>query len=417
MLDAVDAQKTRRALAAYEVFRSEEEPDGALLARIAALILEQAAQSSEGRLRDAALGQLTLAGTAGSASLRTISELHGHDVARAKALSALARAGDDGARDALRALLGHAEPEVDALAVRVLDVREGAAALREALQSPRGVVRAAAAEALRGAAPDPAVRALLADAARVDPEPRVRAAAVRALGAFGSQAADALRERLTDADPMVRTAAVASLVSADRTAARLALTPLFGLAPSSAGLEAARLLARREPDDERATVDARAYLLRALETADATLRASAALALASLPTDPTLGDALLRAMEHDADPSVRLLLAGALARPGSALDEHGATARAEVVLTALLTAIGMLRVQAAATLASLGDAAGARALRAELSSTEVAVRRVAARALARDARSPDAARSALRDPDPTVRIAAAGGILAAHAAR
>jgi hypothetical protein len=42
------------------------------------------------------------------------------------------------------------------------------------------------------------------------------------------------------------------------------------------------------------------------------------------------------------------------------------------------------------------------------------VRRVAARALARDAREPDAARVALRDEDQSVRLSAAGGILAAQ---
>jgi HEAT repeat protein len=50
---------------------------------------------------------------------------------------------------------------------------------------------------------------------------------------------------------------------------------------------------------------------------------------------------------------------------------------------------------------------------AALADPDALARRVAARALAREARAPHRARSALRDPDPLVRIAAAGGILAA----
>jgi HEAT repeat protein len=417
VLAAIDARKTKRALVAYEVFRREEEPDGALLARIAALMLEQAAQSSDARLRDAALSQLVLAGTAGRDGLRAISELRGHEQARATALVALARSGDDDAREALRGMLGDDDPDVHAAAVRVLDVQAQRAALREALADTRSVVRAAAADALRGAAPDAAVRVLLAETARLDPEPRVRVFAVRALGAFGPAAVEPLRERLSDADASVRTAAVAALVEADRTAARLALVPLFGLGPSTAGIDAARFLARPSADDARATVDARAYLLRTLELGDAMLRGSAALVLASLPSDPSLDETLLRVLEHDADPNVRLQLASALARPTPAEGPRDTAVHARALLVGLLPAGGMVGAQAAATLAAAGEVQGARALRALLSDADPAIRRVAARALARDALSPDAARRALRDRDPTVRIAAAGGILAAHAQR
>jgi HEAT repeat protein len=417
VLAAIDARKTKRALVAYEVFRREEEPDGALLARIAALMLEQAAQSSDARLRDAALSQLVLAGTAGYDSLRVISELRGHDRARAEALAALARSGDDDAREALRGMLGNADPDIHAAAVHALDVHAQRAVLREALADTRSVVRAAAADALRGAAPDASVRLLLAETARLDPEPRVRVFAVRALGAFGPAAIEPLRERLSDPDASVRTAAVAAFVEADRTAARLALVPLFGLGPSTAGIDAARFLARQDADDARATVDARAYLLRTLELGDALLRGSAALALASLPADPSLDETLLRVMEHDPDPNVRLQLASALARSAPGDGARDTALHARTLLAALLPAGGMVGVQAAVTLAAAGDVRGARALRALLTDPDPAIRRVAARALARDALSPDAARRALRDSDPTVGIAAAGGILAAHARR
>ena len=416
VLDAVDARQSTQALRAYEIFRREEEPDGALLARVAALMLEDAALGDETRLRDAALSQLALAGTAGEASLQMISRKPGHDVARAKSLAILAQRGDADARRSLRGMVGHEDAEVQAAAVRVLDPHESAPALRDALASPRGVVRAAAADALRGAAPDDAVRTALSETARVDPEPRVRAAAVRALGAFGSSAVEAVRERLTDADVSVRAAAVSALVSADRTAARLALMPLLALAPSGAGIDAARFLARGTAEDARGIVDARAYLLRALEETDAALRVAAAIALLSMPGDPTLTSTLARTMEHDADANVRLLLACALVRPGGESGSSGEV-RAKATLRALLEAGGMVGIQAAATLASMEDDVGARALRAHLSDPVVAIRRVAARALAREGAAPDLARVALRDADASVRIAAAGGILAAEAAR
>lgn len=415
VLGAIDARAATKALAAYEVFRREEEPDGALLARIAALMLEQAALGDDARLRDAALGQLALAGTAGEDSLRSIAASRGHDVARAKALATLAGRGDDGSRDTLRTMFGSEDPDVHAAAVRVLDVHDRADALRDALASPHATVRAAAAEALRAAAPDAAIRRALAEVARVDPEPRVRAAAVRALGKFGSSAVDTLRERLSDADAGVRTAAVASLVAADRTAARLTLAPLLALPPSGAGIETARFLALGGEGDLRATVDARAYLLRTLETGDATLRVSAALALLSLPGDPTIAATLAQRMKDDTEPSVRLLLASTLLRPGDAAETRATAARALQVLAALLAAGGMVGIQAAVTLASSGDAAAIRALREGLSNVDVAIRRTAARGLAREALLPDAARRALRDADAGVRIAAAGGILAAHA--
>ena len=414
VLDAIDARRSAVALAAYERFRGEEEPDGALLARVAALILEEAALGDDVRLRDAALSQLTLAGTASTATLERLAEVRGHDVVRARALAALAQRGDDGARDALRAMFGHADADVNAAAVRVLDAQTRRADLLQALTSPQALVRAAAADALRAAAPDADVRLALAQTARADADTRVRAAAARALGAFGASAAEALRERLADPDPSVRSAAIGALVTADRTAARLALTPLLALAPNSAGIEAARFLARETGGDTRATVDARAYLLRALESSEASLRVSAAISLVSLPQDPTLSATLRRVMVSDSDVSVRLLLATTLARSSGA--DAAAATEARTTLTAILRDGAMPGVQAAAALAALGDAAAIRALSTQLTDADPAIRRVAARALARDALRPDAARRALGDADATVRIAAAGGILSAHAA-
>lgn len=77
----------------------------------------------------------------------------------------------------------------------------------------------------------------------------------------------------------------------------------------------------------------------------------------------------------------------------------------------------MARVQAAALLAEDGDAEARAVLSDVLASDAPSIlRRTAARALARDARMPDAARRAMADDDPLVRIHAAGGILAAAVA-
>ena len=136
-----------------------------------------------------------------------------------------------------------------------------------------------------------------------------------------------------------------------------------------------------------------------------------------VPLSPVMSTVLrlsvTRVMVSDSDVSVRLLLASTLARPGN--ETAGAT-EARTTLTAILGEGGMPGVQAAAALAALGDAAAIRALSTKLTDADPAIRRVAARSLARDALRPDAARRALADADATVRIAAAGGILSAHAA-
>ena len=105
--------------------------------------------------------------------------------------------------------------------------------------------------------------------------------------------------------------------------------------------------------------------------------------------------------------SVRLGMARAL------LGHEGAEEEARETLRALMEGEGMAAVQAAALLAKEGEDAALTRLEAALEAESALLRRVAARALARDAERPDAARPALRDEDPTVRIHAAGGILAA----
>ncbi|MEZ4251987.1 MAG: hypothetical protein R3B99_27555 [Polyangiales bacterium] len=93
--------------------------------------------------------------------------------------------------------------------------------------------------------------------------------------------------------------------------------------------------------------------------------------------------------------------------------DDDATHPARDVLHDLLEERDMPGVQAAALLAERDDAAGVAALEATLGSDDPLLRGVAARALARGAHLPDAVLPALRDPEPLVRIQAAGGVLAA----
>jgi HEAT repeat protein len=407
------------ALEAYEAVRRTDGADADLLARVAVLLLEREVRGDDPARRRAALLQLALAGTRGEPVLTRLSREPGRGPARLGALKVLARRGREQARLALRALADDDDLEVVAASVLGMDPALDRARLLTLLSSTHAGVRAAAAGALAPAADEPAVARALAEAARVDPEPSVRAAAVRALGRGGDRAVDALRERLGDADSRVRLAAVGALVQADRDRARLLLGSLLEVAPSPAGIEAARWLAQDAPradaEASAAAVPSRAaaarlFLRRALFADDPSLRSQAGVALAGLPADAEAPVGAIReALAREADPDVRLSLARALAR-------HDAAAAA-AAFEGLLGAEGMPRVQAAAQLAARGHEA-ARALLAEVLRSDAAVvlRRTAARALAREAMAPDAVREALRDDEALVRIYAAGGILAAAAA-
>jgi HEAT repeat protein len=189
--------------------------------------------------------------------------------------------------------------------------------------------------------------------------------------------------------------------------------------PSPAGIEAARVLARKgqsEDDSQGAAkaaslqpglVDARAYLRGALLSGAPRVRSQAAIAVTSLSPDPSLTGALLEALQQERNPEVRLQLARALGRR----DDGKRAARK--ALEKLLEGDGMPAVQAASMLAKKDHDGALDRLRQALSATPSLLRRTAARAMARDARRPDAVREALEDDDPFVRIYAAGGILVA----
>ncbi len=413
--DAVGRRDVPAALAAYDRFREVDGTDLALLGEIAALVLEAEALSGEPRRRDAALTQLRLAGNAGLPTLRRLADAEGDALLRARALEALTRRGDRQARAFLYALLDNEDPEVVATAIPSIDAEEEIPRLLAYLRDTDPGVRRAAALSLSSASESLQALDALAETSRVDPEPRVRAAAARALGSFGGAAAPFLRERLGDADARVRFAAVGALLRADRSRAAELLAPFLATPPSRAGIEAARLIAlgaddgddSNDGDARRREDDARLYLLGALEVDDPSLRAQAAVALASLPADDATDRRLARALAEEAEAPVKLGLARALLRGA------GHDGQAQAALLELLAGEGMAAVQAAALLSKDGREEALRRLERALAGDDALLRRVAARALGAEAHRPDEVRALLHDEDPMVRIYAAGGILAA----
>jgi len=405
-MTAVETGDPSSSVRAYEQYREAEGPDPGLLSHVAALILERAAQDDDEALRKAAFAQLRLAGSKARGALERLSEKPNLRT-RAHAFELLALLGDRGAKQALRGWLEEEDPEVVRAAVVSLDAQRDTVRLLALCRHTASAVREAAARRLTGAAPDEQVRASLAEIARVDPAPAVRSQAVRTLGLFGSRAAPAIRERLSDSESRVRMAAVRALVAADRELALVALTPLLEIAPSPEGIEAARSLAQQGQDGPaRGALLASAYLKRALDSQQASHRAQAGVALGTLAPDPALDRVLLQALENEVEAQVRLSLANAMQKRPATRDP------ALLALRALLQGEGMPALQAAVTLAREGDDAALRKLLRAMRRGEPHERRVAARTIARDARRPDLARSALRDEDPLVRIHAAGAIVA-----
>ncbi|MDW8361550.1 MAG: HEAT repeat domain-containing protein [Myxococcales bacterium] len=429
----LEAGDVRGALEQYDrIRRTEGEPDPWLLGQIAAHVLEREALGDDREGRDAAFAELAMAGRLGIESAQRIAERDDRPVAQARALELLVRyeqrlsiaaptawsigralrrvfsPGHDDARERLRAHLRSDDPERFAAAILSLDPVDDEGRLRELLLHRSMDVRLRAAEQLRGAAPSTEARLALTEASRVDPEPAVRAAAVRALGAFGETAFESLRDRLTDPHPSVRLAVVGALFESGGVRAAAVVADLLEAGPSHAGVEAARRLARHG----REATAARAYLLGALHAAEPTVRAQAAVALSTLPDRAAVETRLLDALSRETETTVRLQIAATLLRSA----RREARREAREALRAIAEAGGPPSVRAHALLAAAGRRASIRALARLLRDEDVARRRQAAGALTREARRAETARAALVDPDRLVRIRAAGGILfLAHA--
>lgn len=409
VVDAVEARDLPVSLEAYERFRATEGADIALLAEVAGLLLELEALSNDASRRDAALLQLELAGNAGLPVLRRVGRSEGVTRSRARALAALVKRADPEARAFLYGLLDADDPEIVAHAVAALRDDEEPRLLSLLTHASPAVRRQAA---LGLASRHDSMDALdaLVETARVDPDPRVRETACRALGAFGAAAVERLRERLGDPEASVRRTVVRALVRADRAAAIPIVAPLLGLPPSSTTVEAARALAAVGHDEARdeTSESALQWLVSVLTHEDPGLRSAAAVALVAVAPSGAPLDAVRTALAHEEDRVVRLGLARTLI--SSDLDTSHP---ARDALIQLLEGDDMPAVQAAAILAERGDPAGVAALETTLTRSDPLLRGVAARTLARGALLPNAVLPALRDPEPLVRIQAAGGLLAA----
>ncbi len=424
VVSAVHAQDTRGALRAYEDLRESDGSDTELLRAVAALVLRQAAEHPERAVRRAALAQLQQARELGRDVLTELARDAALASVRAEALGALVALGDASRADELRALLDHADNEVRATAVAALDPadRGDRDALLTLLADPGEAVRRAAAVALREASPDTAVQAGLAERARVDPSSHVRIAALGALARQGEAAFSALRGRLQDADASVRMSALSALMRADPVRGAAVLRSYLATPFGRESVEAARLLAQASQaraGDGFVDREALHFLAGALRAPDENQRAQAAVAFSGLTQlfarDPQSAHelTLLERLRDEEVRRTRLMIALALLR--SPRSEGAARA----VLRALMEGEDMPALMAAVALSRLAprepqedtQEAAHDYLRASLNDARPTHRRVAAPALARDAGDPDAARRALADEDPWVRVAAAGALL------
>jgi HEAT repeat protein len=291
-------------------------------------------------------------------------------------------------------MLKSADPEARAIAVAGIAKKVGVRAaddLRPMATDADPRVRRAVVGALVafGEARDTELLAELA----ADPDADVRAAALRALatGKRGDHGALA-RAALADEHLGVRLAAVAVLGAVKD---RATLTSLLGGADLVVALHAARALGKDAGDAASKTLDA------ALAATDWTVRAGAVNLAVAL-----LGKAGARARLEQAllDERVDVKLAAARLLDGDV--------RARAVLAdALAGADAHLRVQAAIDLARVDDARGLPALDAAIADPDPAVRLAAAGGYQLAHRPGPGLVTALGDDSPLVRLVAAEGVL------
>jgi hypothetical protein len=407
---ASDARDVDAALEAYEDYAASDGDDIHLLARIASVVLLEAACGPDQVIAALAVRELSQTGLMGQPVLAEV--VHRDCTASFEATVLGARRGDV---DALRLLRGHADdptPSVRAAVVIALSPELDREILVRWARDEDDAVRAAASERLGALGPsDAGALAILIANARGDASARVRARAVRALGSYGGAAFEPLRERLSDPEAMVRMAAVEALVRTDRIQARGTLLDLLATPPSPESIEAARLLMssvgnETEPSEDDRTASL-AYLRAALSASDASLRAQAAVVLVGIPGVDTLGDALATALRAESDPAASLSMARALIRRAT---EAGL---ARDTLRGLISLGGMSGTQAAVVLAEENDVVGLETLRSVAigGASDTNLRVVALHALGR--LHPHELASVLRDADLSARLAAASAILGA----
>lgn len=383
-------------------------PDTEALGKVAGLLLEQEALYPGSR-RNAALGELRSSGSASAPALERLAQRDKSRAAQARALEILALRGDSDARTKLKSFLADKDPEAAAAALGSLDPEDDRAQLEKALSSPHGLVRSAAAGRLGEAEAHPRIRSALVDVARLDPLYTVRAAALKSLGKYGSAAKDAFRSGLKDSNPSVRLVAITGSAQANDQELTALLTSQLAQPPSTESIEVARALAVYGTG--KAQSDAKEYLFTALTSQDPHVRHQAAVALQTVAKQEKDHARLAQALERESETDIKVALATSL------LKEATYAPKAKAVFANVIATDSVASVHAAAYLVK--DAAhpqATAALERMMQSGSVEVRAAAARALAREANQPDAARTALKAPHPRVRIQAAGGILAALSA-
>lgn len=290
-------------------------------------------------------------------------------------------------------LLASERPEARAICVDGIGRKIGSRAaddLRPLIDDPDPRVRRAVVRAL-GAIADRADTERLGKVAAGDADPDVRAAALSALakGKRGDLSALA-REALTAEHLGIRVAAVALLDASrdDKT-----LVSLLTGADLVVAAHAARALARELP------VEAAAALDRAIGDADWTVRAGA-LNLATAVVGKDGARKRATAALGDGELEVRLAAARLLGDDPKAIE----------VYVAALSDVGA-RLQAAVDLAALGDDRGLAALADLIEATQPSLRRGAAGGYGMARRADAGLVVALADDDPLVRVAAAEVIL------
>jgi len=371
----------------------------AVLRALSESLLLQAARSSDPSERRTAFIELSMLGTRAQGLLEALSQKSEPAHVRAEALRLRCRLGDASARDALRPLLDHPDPEVSDSAIQALAPDSDAALLEAALRSPRSARRATALALIARARPD--YLALLIEVSRFDPKPQLRAAALHALESYGAQASAAFEEATHDPDPQVRVAALAGYARVDAEHATPVLDQQLGAAASIESIGAATALLNLDALDAGLRARALSCLYGALSAADPALRVQAAAALQRVPTSQIDRRALQARLRAENVESVRLALALVL---GS---DDPASRRA---LTDLSASFNLTGAEAAAELAGHNSQARERLL--AFSTHDAAlVRATAARLIARALRDPAPLSKLLADESWQVRDAAAGAVL------
>ncbi len=387
---------------ALRLYRAYAEDRGAgdadVLAEVAARVLRNAAESSDASERSAGFGAIAALGTRGRDLLEALARRDGLTGDRATA----ALYDLDGRRATpptrLVAALRSGERERRIAGMVTLRGGRGARRLVAWLGDDDAQLRVAAARALARWRTETEVTEALAAALRTDADPMVRAAAVMALGGRNDDGvAAALAAALADRDPLVRMAAPSALVASSPTDGREAVAALLVDPPTTLAVEAARVLSAR--GDERGD----AYLLAVLDGhTRRELRAQAAVAAPALV--PRHRSAL-QPMLRDDDPEVVLRIASALLR-----DDVARPAAIAALAPLARLPDGFVAVRALAMLAQAGEGWTAEPLRQALAAPDATVRRLAVLAWG-DVTGPsqdcDPLVPRLRDSDRSVALLAA----------